>query len=320
MAAFDSSTIVLSNGKTIPALGFGCAFGNWTDQSKFMGFLPDEGWAAIPAAIRAGFRHFDGAYVYGTHKILGISLGNELAKGELKRDDFFITTKVFHPPAALALNSINKSFDMADESIDIKSRILIDFERSLDELNLGYVDLLLMHWPGSFNSNDKERGDRIRKEVWEVFEEIYESGRARSIGVSNFLVRHLEPLLETAKVKPHVNQIEINPYISQADTQAFCADNGITLQAWAPFGSGATGVLQDPVIVELSEKYHKNVGQIILRWLNQRGIIALPKSSNEGRMRGNLDIFDFVLEDADVERISALDQNKSSVSTSESIA
>ncbi len=270
-------------------------------------------------AIRAGFRHFDTAYIYGTHKILGINLGMELATGTKRRSDFFITTKVFHAPAPFSLNAIEKSMAL-DGSVDVRKRTLIDFEKSLDELNLGYVDLLLMHWPGQWNTTDAALNRRLRKECWEVFESIYKAGKARAIGVSNFLPHHFETFLQDVTIPPMVNQIEISPYIIPFDTIAYCRSKNIAITSWGPFGSGATGVLKDPYLVELSSKYNKNVGQIILRWLIQQNISVLPKSSSEVRMASNLDVFDFKLDDAEVTKISTLHRGIGSAGTPDNIA
>lgn len=310
----------LTNGVDIPMVGFGCAFGNWNEENKssFFGFQPDLGYFAIPAAIRAGYNHFDGAFIYGTHRILGSALGAELMTGKKSRNDFFITTKVFHPPVGIALNKIEKSFDFSDSKVmeNIKERVLYDFERSLDELSFGYVDLLLMHWPGQFSSTNEAENRERRKQCWEAFEEIYASGRTRAIGVSNFQIKHLTTLMEDTKVMPMVNQIEISPYIQQKELVNFCQQNEIHPVAWAPFGSGQTGVLQDPVIVALAEKHRKNVGQIILRWLIQQQISVLPKSSSEARMCSNLDVFDFSLSPDEIQSLKELDRNVTSVGAS----
>ncbi len=312
--------ITLSNGVEVPALGFGCAFGNWTEneaEGRFFGFQPDLAWKPIQNALEVGYRHFDTAYVYGTHSMLKNLLGQQYSSGKLQREDLFLTTKVFHPAAGIALNAIGKTLDLATVT-DIKARVLYDFERSLDELGHGYVDLLLMHWPGE--GPDEVRNRHYRKLCWQVFEELHRSGMARAIGTSNFLKRHLETMIADTDIVPQVNQIEISPYIAQQETVAYCQEEGIVLEAWAPFGSGATGVLQDPVIGDLAQKYGKNVGQVILRWLFQRGIISLPKSSNPGRMKSNLEIFDFALSDEEVATLNNLDRNASSVKTAEDIA
>lgn len=326
MSEFNSGETVthrLNNGVEMPSVGFGCAFGNWqkSDDGSFFGFQPDLGYYAIPAALRAGYTHFDGALIYGTHRILSNALGAEMTRGR-PRSDFFVTTKVFHPPGDIALNRIGNSFDFTDPTVssNIKERVLYDFERSLGELSFGYVDLLLMHWPGEFDTTDEALGRERRKQCWEAFEEIYARGQARAIGVSNFQVKHLATLLEDATVPPMVNQIEINPYIRQTEASQYCKNHGIHLVAWAPFGSGATGVLKDPIIMELAEKYRKNSGQIILRWLVQQDISVLPKSSNETRMKSNLEIYDFSLTSDEIETINALDRNISSVFTADNIA
>lgn len=235
----EKQVLVLSNGVEMPCIGFGCAFGNWTDPSKFMGFTPEQGHHAIPAALRAGYTHFDCAFVYGSHRVVAQHIGQALAGGLSTRSDFFITTKICHPVSDTALNHIKKSFDFSKIAFsDIKERVMTDFETSLDELGCGYVDLLLMHWPGEFHTTDVILGRLRRKACWEVFEEIYKSGRARSIGVSNFLVRHLEALIEDTQIVPMVNQIEISPYIHQSVLISYCNENNIRLVAWSPFGSG----------------------------------------------------------------------------------
>ena len=310
------SVVKLSNGVTLPRLGFGCAFGNWTDTSRFVGFQPDLGWAAVPAALRAGYTHFDCALVYGSHRIVGTSLGiNAFAKG-VKRSDIFVTTKVFHFPAPdLALGTQGKAIDMSKAGLDMKALVEHDVEKSLDELSMGYVDLCLLHWPGHPAATDAAQARSYRKEAWSVLEAMLKKGRCRAIGVSNFTQKHLEQLLEDCTVTPMVNQIEKSPYRAQHETTAFCQSKGIFVQAWAPFGSGGTGVLKDATIAAIASKHGKNVGQVILRWLAQKGCGALPKSSNEKRMASNLNIYDFKLTDEDMAKLDKLDQGlkKSSV-------
>lgn len=322
----DGDHFVLHNGVRIPKLGFGCAFGNWTDRASgaFFGFQPEMGWKIVPAAVRAGYKLYDCALCYDSHRVVGTSIGMELAKGEKGREDFFLQSKVFHPAGGIALDRLGNTIDLvefgADPSLDIQERVAHDIERCLHELSVGYLDVVLLHWPGQFNTDDEPTGRRLRKGAWAALEAAYQRGQIRAIGVSNFLVRHLETLLEDCTVPPMLNQIEVNPYITQADTVAFCKAKGILVQAWGPFGSGSTGVLQDPTITGIAAKHGKNAGQVILRWLVQHGCAALPKSSSEARMRGNLDIFDFALDDAEMAAITALNQGKSSVTTADSIA
>jgi len=312
----------LRNGVEIPLVGFGCAFGNWTNvhtgSDAPQGFFPEESWLPLAKAVRAGFTHFDGAYIYGSHRHLGVTLGNAYATEKLKRSDVFITTKVYHMPAPIALKDKYVEMDQLTDPDELKKKIHEQFEKSLDELGHGYVDLLLMHWPGV--GEDGARNRKQRKAVWEAFQEIYESKKARAIGVSNFTKRHLEEMIGDTGFVPMVNQIEISPYITQKEIVDFCKEKEIVLEAWAPFGSGATGVLSEPRLAELGKKYNKNAGQIVLRWLTQQGIVALPKSSNEDRMRANLNIFDFKLTDEELAEIWAMNKNKSSVMTAENIA
>lgn len=321
MASFMSTSAKLRNGVEMPRIGFGTAFGNWTDKTegKFLGLQPDLGYRAIPAALRAGYSHFDTAFLYGTHRILSNSLGAAMADGK-SRNDFFVCTKVMHPAAPNLLNHCPKTFDFSDPNLDIKKRVHTDFEKSLDELSFGYVDLLLLHWPGDFESDDETVGMQRRKDAWEAMEEIYATGKARAIGVSNFLVRHLVPMMAEAKVMPMVNQIEISPYFRQVEVVEFCLANDIHPVAWSPFGSGSSGVLSDPVIAGLAEKYHKNVGQVILRWMLQQNISALPKSSSEARMRSNLDVFDFSMTVEEIDSINALNKDTTSSVSAASIA
>ena len=201
--------------------GFGCAFGNWTDTSRFVGFQPDLGWAMVPDALRSGYKHFDCALVYGSHRVVGTSLGiHAFAKG-VKRSDIFVTTKVFHFPAPdLALDTQGKAIDMSKPGLDAKAQVAHDVEKSLDELSMGYVDLCLLHWPGHPAATDPKQARLYRKQAWSALEAMLKKGRCRSIGVSNFTKSHLEQLLEDCSVKPMVNQIEKSPYRAQVSKLA----------------------------------------------------------------------------------------------------
>jgi len=189
-----------------------------------------------------------------------------------------------------------------------------DFSFALHELGMGQVDCLLMHWPGAFGSLDtKEANARKRREIWSTFESFAAANRARSIGVSNFTVEHLESLRIGEEggctVVPHVNQIEMHPYCQQKELAAYCRDKGITVVGYAPFGSGALGLLQDETLRDIATKHNKDVGQVILRWGVQLGYAMLPKSSSEKRMRSNLDVFNFELTPDDMAAIAKLDRN-----------
>lgn len=317
----DSDCVALSNGVLMPKIAFGCAFGNWNDPSLPIRFEPERGWKQIGDGVKAGYRNFDTAKIYASEQVLGITLGMKFADGSLTRDQVFVQTKVFHPIADISFpeNCFDFEAFLNDPTKDVKAQIKRDVAKCLHDLKMGYVDLLLAHWPGASKLGDEKQNQRLRREMWAAFEELYESGKVRAIGVSNFLEKHLEPLLKDCKVVPMVNQIEVSPYCSQVDTVNYCKSKGIVVQAWGPFGSGATGVLSDPVLVELAQKHKHSVGQVILRWLVQQGMAAVPRSGSFDRMKSNLDVFSFSLSDEDIAKINALNKNLSSVFTAEGI-
>jgi len=304
-------SFTMSNGVKIPAVGFGTAFGNWTEEG-FTGFTPEDAWSALPKAFNAGVRHFDTAYVYRTHRHFGMIAGEKFREGSMERKDLFVTTKVFHPdvPGFTAAKTID--IDAAIANGTVEEILTKHFFESLDELGLGYVDLLLLHWPGKKGQTDKQACRQLRKQAWEVMEAMYNCGKARAIGVSNWTEGHLADLLaDGAKVTPHVNQIEMNPYTVWTNIIKYCKEKGILIEAYSPMGSGAGTVRKDPVLVALAKKYNKNTGQVILRWLVQQGVVVLPRSSSEHRIRTNMEIFDFTIDDEDMERIAALNKSKS---------
>jgi diketogulonate reductase-like aldo/keto reductase len=303
----DLTRTTLANGVCMPSVAFGCAFGDWVGATAFQGFLPEQAWRALTLAWDAGYRSFDGAHAYGTASILGSILGARFASGELQRDDVFITTKLAHPAAPPHVNISHLRTWDADKVPDIAQRVRDDMMHSLDDLRLGYVDLLLMHWPGPFTNEDPAFARRARATIWETFGELHEKGAARAVGVSNFSVRHLADLLEDVPaLRPLVNQIEVHPYCRDPELEAFCQRQQIVVSAYAPFASGAFGMLRDPVLVSIAEQHDVGVGQVILRWHLQRGRTVLPKSSNLERMRQNLDLFAFELTPEDMAAIEAL--------------
>ncbi len=300
-------SVKLANGVELPSVAFGCAFGDWVGGSDFQGFLPEQAWRALTLGLDCGYRAFDGAHAYGTERIFGTILGQRLASGDLTREDVFITSKLAHPAAPPHVNISHLRTWDADKVPDVGQRVDDDMMRTLDDLGVGYVDLLLMHWPGPFENEDADFARRTRKTIWEKFVSYYEKGAARAIGVSNFTVQHIEHLIEDVPgVRPMVNQIEVHPYCRDARLEEFCRENEIVVTAYAPFASGAFGLLEDPVLVQIAEKHGVGVGQAILRWHLQQGRTVLPKSSSEKRMRGNLDLFSFELDADDMAAIDAL--------------
>jgi methylglyoxal/glyoxal reductase len=241
-------------------------------------FLTNEGKEvenSVKWALENGYRHIDTAAIYGNER----GVGNAVKASGIPRKDIFITTK--------AWNGNMRS-----------NTVMQGFEESLERLQTDYVDLLLIHWPvkGKF------------KDTWKVFEEIYHSGRARAIGVSNFLIHHLEDLFTITEVMPMVNQVECHPYLVLQELQDFCRSRNIYYEAWSPLMQGA--ITEVPLLIELSKKYKKSPAQIALRWNLQKDIITIPKSIRLERIKENADIFDFELSSEDVGLIDGLDRNK----------
>ncbi|MCM3733318.1 aldo/keto reductase [Fictibacillus nanhaiensis] len=235
----------------------------------------DEVIQSIKWAIDAGYRSIDTASLYNNEA----GVGQAIAESDVPREDLFITTKVWNT---------DQGYEEA----------LSAFDASLERLGLDYVDLYLVHWPvpGKY------------KETWRALEKIYEDGRAKAIGVSNFKKHHLEDLIADAKIKPMVNQVEYHPRLTQADLLTYCKQQGIQLEAWRPLLKGE--IFEEPTLLELADKYNKTVAQIILRWDIQNGVVTIPKSVTKHRIEENIDIYNFKLTNEDMTRISALNQDK----------
>lgn len=238
---------------------------------------PDETRETTLAALEAGYRHIDTAEMYGNEK----EVGQAVRDSGLDRADVFVTSK------------LNNGAHGHDDALQA-------FGRTMEELGLDYLDLFLIHWPLP------GKGDFV--ETWKALEEIYRSGRAKSIGVSNFQPHHLRRLLEGSEVVPVVNQIEAHPYLTQDDVRAFGAEHEIATEAWSPIAQGK--VLDDPTINRIAERVGKTPAQVALRWHIQRGDIVFPKSVTQKRIEENFDLFDFDLSEGDIGEISALNRNE----------
>lgn len=259
--------LTLSNGVKIPSIGFG----TWQTP---------EGEAAAEAvrtAIEAGYRHIDTAQAYGNEK----SVGDGIRRSGINRDDLFVTTK---------LTNDNHTYEITKSS----------FEQSLKDLGLDYVDLFLIHWPRPMKFRDNWQ--KANAETWKAMEELYEEGKIRAIGVSNFMPLHLSALFDTAKIAPMVNQIRLCPGCTQDEVVRYSREKGMILEAYSPLGTGRIFDADD--IMFLSSKYGKSIAQISIRWSLQMGFLPLPKSVNEERIRSNIDVFDFELSDEDMEFLS----------------
>ncbi|GJF44631.1 aldo/keto reductase [Staphylococcus argenteus] len=231
----------------------------------------------VNAAIEAGYCAFDTAYFYGNES----SLGKALKNSGVPREDLFLTTKLWND-----YQGYDKTFEF--------------FNKSIENLQTDYLDLFLIHWPCE--------EDGLFVETYKAMEELYEQGKIKAIGVCNFKQHHLEKLMSETHVVPMVNQIEVHPYFNQQDVQDFCDRYDIKVTAWMPLMRNR-GLLDDPVIIKLAEKYEKTPAQIVLRWHLAHNRIIIPKSQTPKRIRENIDLFDFNLELTEVAEIDALNKN-----------
>ncbi|GCF93068.1 2,5-diketo-D-gluconic acid reductase [Enterococcus florum] len=238
---------------------------------------PAQAEQAVLDAIQAGYRHIDTAQSYMNEE----AVGKGIAKSGVPRRELFITTKVWVE---------NVSYEKAKSSV----------QRSLDRLGLDYLDLLLLHQP----YNDVYG-------AWHALEELQEEGKVRAIGISNFAVDRAVDLAEFNKVTPQVNQIEINPFQQQTDAIAALREEGIAVEAWAPFAEGKNDIFQNKVLTEIGNQYKKSVAQVIVRWLVEQEVVVLTKSVNPDRMAQNIDVFDFALTDEDKQKIAELNIGES---------
>lgn len=274
-----SPRTTLNNGVLIDRLGFG-----------LYKVPPEDAAGLVTMALEAGYRHFDTAAMYGNETGAGKAIGalagyasNGGGSGELhptlSREDLFVTTKVWND----------------DHGYDATMRA---FHTSMANLGLEYIDLYLIHWPCP--------GRGLYAESYRALETLYHEGKVRAIGVSNFQPEHLDRLMETAEVVPAVNQIELHPWLQQAELRKKHDALGIRTEAWSPLGRGQ--VLRDPVILALAAEHERTPAQVIIRWQLQLGNITIPKASSSDRIRENRAVFDFELSAGDLADIAALDR------------
>ncbi|MDR6415891.1 aldo/keto reductase [Pseudarthrobacter sulfonivorans] len=277
----SSPRLSLNNGVLIDQLGFG-----------LYKVPPSEASSLVAMALGSGYRHLDTAAMYGNEAGVARGLGAAVdsdggsgGSGEsspgLRREDVFITTKVWND----------------DHGYDATLRA---FDTSMINLGLDYVDMYLIHWPCA------RRG--LFAETYKAMETLYREGKVRAIGVCNFQPAHLDRLLETAEVVPAVNQIELHPWLQQAELREKHHRLGILTEAWSPLGRGH--VLADPVVLALAAEHGRTPAQIILRWHIQLGNVAIPKASSEARIRENLDVFGFNLSDRDLTALAELERGQ----------
>lgn len=262
----------LSNGVQIPKIGFG----TWQ--------IPDgtEVYNSVSHALKVGYRHVDTAQIYRNEE----GVGRAIADSELARERIFLTTKIWND---------KHDYELAKASID----------ESLEKLSVDYVDLLLIHWPNPIALREKDAWKAGNAGAWKAMEEAYRAGKVRAIGVSNFMIHHLEALFETAEIKPHVNQVLLAPGCPQEELVSYCRQHGILLEAYSPLGTGS--IFDNPIAQELAQKYGKSIAQIALRWSLQKGFLPLPKSVTPNNIEANLQIFDFELSAEDVARLDKVE-------------
>lgn len=260
-------SVTLNNGVAMPLLGFGVF--QVTDLS--------ECERSVLEAIETGYRLLDTAASYGNEE----AVGNAIRKSGVARDELFVTTKLWVQDA---------SYEGAKQA----------FQRSLDKLQLEYLDLYLIHQP---------YGDVYG--AWRAMQELYQAGRIKAIGVSNFYPDRLVDFILHNDIAPAVNQIETHPFHQQVEAQQLMQEHNVQIEAWGPFAEGRNNIFHNDVLLAIAEKHDKSVAQVILRWLTQRGVVAIPKSVRKERMAENFDVFNFELSADEMNTIATLDSKQS---------
>lgn len=270
MLNHPQSGIRLTNGVGLPCL----SFGTWHLSNH------DDAVRTLLSAVEAGYRSFDSAQIYNNAKLIG----EAVARSELPRGDFFLTSKIW---------VTHYSYEATREAV---RALLRDFGTT-------YLDALLIHWPSA-------HGDALfwqsrNAGAWRAFEELYEEGRVRAIGVSNFLPHHLVPLLSRARVAPMINQLEIHAGYTQAHAVNFCRQHGIAVQSWGPFGRGQ--LLGNATVAKIAQAHNATPSQVLLRWCLDQGIPTIPRSHMPEHIRENLQVFDFTLTSDEIYTLSNLE-------------
>jgi diketogulonate reductase-like aldo/keto reductase len=256
--------VILNNGIGMPIFGLGTYLSGSSQETQDI----------VAYALEIGYRHIDTARFYGNER----DIGEAIKKSGIPREDIFITTKLWN----------------SDHGFN---RALKAFEESLNDLDLDYVDLYLIHWPVQ----------ELRNESWRALEKLQVEGKCRAIGVSNYIIGHLKELLAISPVVPAVNQVEFSPFLYQKDLLEFCRSNNIQFESYSPLTKGH--MLDNPTLVEISQKYSKSPAQILIRWTLQKEVIVIPKSSRKDRIAENAEVFDFEIGSEDMDRLDALHEN-----------
>lgn len=261
-------SFVLNNGVKIPCVGFG----TWQTPDG------ETAVAAVREALGVGYRHIDTAAAYGNE----VSVGEGIRASGLARSEVFVTSKLWNT---------ERGYD----------KTMAAFEKTVSDLGLDYLDLYLIHWPAA--ANQFENWQDINLSTWKAMTELYKAGRIRAIGVSNFLLHHLQALMES-EVQPMVNQIEFHPGQMQEETLQYCKEHGILVEAWSPLGTGR--MLNNETLKTIAGKYKKSVAQLCIRWCLQNGVLPLPKSVTPSRIKENAAVFDFEITAEDMSAINSM--------------
>jgi len=268
------SKTTLNNGLVMPLIGLGTFLAT-----------PDEVRVAIPYALDAGYRHIDTAAIYRNESAIGEALKDR----GIKREDLFITSKV--PPSHL-------SFDGATESC----------LTSLKDLEVDYLDLLLIHWPSKAKlKKESSKHAAFREGAWEALETLYAQGKCKAIGVSNYTLDHLIQMESYCQVMPAVNQVECHPYLQQKPLREWCKKKGILVEAYTSLGQGE--LLRDAVVKGIAAKHSRTPAQVLLRWGLQSDLAVIPKSVTKERIESNIQLYDFSLDEGDMNSLATLERN-----------
>ncbi|MDK9864044.1 aldo/keto reductase [Staphylococcus equorum] len=259
------------NGNTMPQLGLGVFRVENDDTAK----------DAVKHAIINGYRSIDAALVYGNEEMVGRGIQEGMAAADIRREDLFITSKLW--------------FDSFG-----KDNVEQGYQTSIDNLGLDYLDLYLIHWPGTDES--------VMIETWKGMEALYESGKVKNIGVSNFNIEHLEVLKSQTSIKPVINQVEFHPYFTQQELRTYLDTESIYMESWSPLMNAE--ILIDETINAIAAEIGKSPAQVVIRWNIEHGVVTIPKSITPHRIEENINIFDFSLTANQMERIDALNENK----------
>lgn len=265
------NTYQLNNGVEIPVLGFG------TFKSKD----GEEAYHAVLEALKAGYRHIDTAAIYQNEE----SVGQAIKDSGVPREEMFVTTKLWNS---------QQTYEQTRQAL----------EKSIEKLGLDYLDLYLIHWPNPKPLRENDAWKTRNAEVWRAMEDLYQEGKIRAIGVSNFLPHHLDALLETATIVPAVNQVRLAPGVYQEEVVAYCREKGILLEAWGPFGQGE--LFDSKQVQEIAANHGKSVAQIALAWSLAEGFLPLPKSVTTSRIQANLDCFGIELSHEERETLKTI--------------